>query len=299
MIFLTGATGYVGRHLLRQLTARGLRVRCLVLPDDPWDPSRDFPVEVVRGDVTDPKGLEAHGRDVRVVVHSAALMLPNRAEAIRRVNEQGTANLVRAARSWGCRRIVYLSAVSAAYTTKNVYGESKLRAEALVSGSGVDYAILRPTMVYGPGGGLHFQKLVSLIDRIPLVFPVIGPGRARLQPVHVDDLVRAVELVLEDPRASGRTYAASGGTVVTFDGLVDAILKARCIRRVKVHAPLGICRLAATVLEPLLGPSVFSRDAILGINQDASLDHEDFRCSLGYDPIDLDSGLARVFGSPA
>jgi NADH dehydrogenase len=269
MIFLTGATGYVGSRLVRRLAAQGERLRCLVLPDDPAEPLTGLDVEVVRGTVTDADSFLAHGRGVDAVAHVASLMLPNPAHLIEHVNVTGTANVVRFARQWKVRRLVYVSAVSAAYARTNVYGRSKREAERLVRESGVDYTIIRPTMVYGPGGGLHFQKLVSTMDRLPLVFPVPGPG------------------------------TAAGATALPFKELIDRLAAAQGKKRLRLHAPLWALYLAARVLGPLLGPSSFlSRDALLGINEDASLDYGPFAADCGYTALSLDQGLERLFGAP-
>ncbi len=86
----------------------------------------------------------------------------------------GTAALLDLARREGVRRFIYLSAVSAVYPVKNAYGQSKAEAEALVAGSGLDFTILRLTMIYGEGGGLHFGKLVRLVERILSCSPSSG-----------------------------------------------------------------------------------------------------------------------------
>jgi nucleoside-diphosphate-sugar epimerase len=297
LVLLTGATGYLGERLLPLLIASGRKVRCLVLPSDEKDPNRRYPCEVVRGDLSDPKGLDAIMEGVQTVLHSAALMPPNDAERIRAVNVGGTAALLQTARANGVRRFVYLSAVSAAYAIKNAYGESKAEAEALVAASGLDFTILRLTMLYGEGGGLHFAKLVALIEKIPLFFPVLGPGHARLQPVYVDDAARAVAIALASPAAVGRTLGVSGGSVVTFNELVDAVAAAMGRRRIRLHAPLWFCRIAAAAAERLTPGSFLSRDAIVGLTQDATLDHSELLREFGWKPLDLSSGLALYFGS--
>ena len=224
MIFLTGVTGYVGRRVARLLAASGHGVRGLV-PEREALPA-DLPgVELVRGDILEPATLEPHGAGVTAVVHAAAAMLPNPAETIRRVNVDGTRHVLGAARRWGVRRFVYVSAVSAAYPRKNSYGQSKVEAEALVAASGIPWAVLRPTMVYGDGGGLHFAKLAALVGKAPGVFPVFGPGTAKLQPVHVEDVANAIRIALENPAALGGTWGVSGATVVTFDELVKRIAR--------------------------------------------------------------------------
>src|SRR4029450_5689066 len=114
--------------------------------------------------------------------------------------------------------------------------------------AGLDHTILRPTMIYGPGGGLHFQKLVGLVRRAPLVFPVVGGGRAWLQPVYIDDVVDAIEAVLRNPRAVGKTYNVSGATVVRFSDLVDGILAETRLFRLKVPVPAALCTAIARVV---------------------------------------------------
>ena len=299
IVLLTGATGYLGERLLPRLIASGRKVRCLVLPSDGKDPSRRYPCEVVHRDLSEHKGLDSIMEGVQTVLHSAALMPPNDAKRIRAVNVGGTSALLDAARARGVRRFVYLSAVSATYPIKNAYGQSKAEAEALVAASGLDYTILRLTMLYGEGGGLHFAKLVELMGKIPVVVPVLGPGRARLQPVYVDDAARAVEIALGSPTTVGRTLDVSGGSVVTFNELVDAVAAAMGRRRIRLHAPLWLCRIAAAAAERLKPGSFLSRDAIVGLTQDATLDHSDLLHEFGWRPLDLASGLALYFGSAA
>ena len=296
MIFLTGASGYVGMRVGERLASRSRRLRCLVLPGDPVDPGNRFPSQVVRGDVRDLDSFAPYGKDVNAIVHCAAVMPPASADRIREVNVRGTANLIEFARRWGIRRFVYLSAVSAVYAQKNAYGASKAEAERLVTESGLDYTVLRLTMVYGPDGGLHFRKLVSLVKRVPLLFPLPGSGKARLQPVFIGDVVQAIELALSTAAATGKTYNVSGGTVVRLRDLVDRIAAAEGLRRIRVHVPLALCHAAASALSAALPASFFSSDALLGLTQDADLDHTRFRDECGYQPLGLDEGFARVFG---
>lgn len=292
MILLTGATGYIGRHLLRRLGARGDRVRCLVLPDETLNGAVSERVEVARGDVTQFDSLVATGAGIRTIVHCAAAMLPNAGDHIRRVNVEGTRNVIRFAQHHDVRRFVYFSAVSAVYRHRNVYGESKAEAEALVAGSGLDFTILRPTMVYGADGGLHFQALVRLVRRAPGALPVLGSGQARLQPVWIEDVVRAVELVLDQPQSFGKVYGVAGATAVTFDEYVDLLsttLGRGPLR--KVHLPLGLCTAVGRLLEAVVGPNLFSPAALRGLNEHATLDIRPFQADCGYAPVTLEEGL--------
>lgn len=298
MIFLTGVTGYIGQRIAHRLLRAGRRVRGLVPPGEAF-PAGLADVEFVRGDLLVPESLASLGAGVTAVVHSAAAMLPNPAEKIRTVNVGGTRNLLAAARGWGgVSRFVYLSAVSAAYTVKNCYGESKMEAERLIAASGLPWVVLRPTMVYGEGGGLHFARLVELVRKAPGFFPVFGPGIAKLQPVHVQDVAESVELALSNPAALGKIWGVAGATVVTFDDLVRRVGAGLGIRRRLVHVPLplamGVARAAVRV-----SPTFFlTPEALIGLNQDADLDYRPFEAACGYSPRPLDEGLAAEFGRP-
>lgn len=293
MIFLTGVGGYVGRRVARRLRAAGHGVRGLLAPGEEVPANLDG-VEFVRGDLLDPPTLEPHGTGVTAVVHAAAAMLPNPPERVRSVNVDGTRNVLAAARRWGARRFVYFSAVSAAYRHKNCYGESKLEAEGLVAGSGLPWVVLRPTMVYGEGGGLHFARLVALVRSAP-VFPVFGPGTAKLQPVHVEDVASAVEIALCNAAAAGGMWGVSGATVVTFDELVSRIAAGLGVRRPLVHVPLALAMAAARVAVRV-SPSFFlTPEALLGLNQDADADHAPFAAACGYRPRTLEAGFAAEF----
>jgi len=297
MIFLTGATGYIGSHLLERFVAQRVPVRCLVLPGDARSPV-GAGVEVVRGDVEHLGSFAPHGQGVEAIVHCAALMPPSPADRIRAVNLRGTANVIAFARQWGIRRLVYFSAVSAAYGEKNCYGRSKAEAEALLAGSGLAFTILRPTMVYGRGGGRHFMKLVGLLRSLPLL-PIVGTGGALLQPVWIDDVVTAVERVLGEPRAIGRCYGVSGGTIVRFDQFADLILARVGRRLLKVRVPLWACKAAASVLTACTPATFFSPEAVLGLSQHAHLDHGPLREDCGYSPIAIEAGLDRALGATA
>jgi NADH dehydrogenase len=226
-------------------------------------------------------------------------MLPNPAETIRTVNVEGTRNVLAAARRWGVQRFVYFSAVSAVYATKNSYGQSKADAEALVAAAGIPWVVLRPTMIYGDGGGLHFARLVELVKNAPGVFPVFGSGTSKLQPVHVEDVAAAAEIALTHDAAVGGSWGVSGATVVTFDGLVERIAAALGVKRTLVHVPLPLAMAAAT-LAVKVSPSFFlTPEALLGLNQDADLDFGPFASACGYRARTLDSGFAAGLGAGA
>ena len=162
MLFLTGASGYIGSRVGERFAGSSRRVRSLTLADDPVDPGTIFPCQVVRGDLTLPGSFDAYGEGVNAIVHAAAAMPPASAARIRAVNVEGTANVIAFAKRWKIRRLVYLSAAPPRPDADDAYAASKVEAERLVVESGLDYTVLRLALVYGPGGARPSRRCSRL-----------------------------------------------------------------------------------------------------------------------------------------
>jgi NADH dehydrogenase len=224
-VFLTGATGFIGRHLLEQLDAtRADLVVCLVR-----DPSRlagksprPTYVRAISGDLLEPAKYAAELASCDVVCHLAASLGKATVAEHFRVNAEGTRALLEAARSAGIRRFLHVSTISVNFPDKThyAYARSKELAETIVRSSAMDWAIVRPTIVLGPGSGWG-KKLRSLATApVPLLF---GSGKARLQPVDVRDVARFLAALLREPQLGRETIELGGPEALTFDELVVRI----------------------------------------------------------------------------
>jgi len=174
MIVVTGATGHIGNVLVRELTARGQKVRALVMPNDDCRPLNSLEVEIAYGDVTDLKGLESvfGGADIDFHLAGIVTIMPSMKKLLERVNIGGVRNVVEACRATGVHRLVYTSSVHAIaepphgtvidetqpFDPDRVLGDyarSKARATLLlleeVRKGGLDAVICCPTGVIGPG----------------------------------------------------------------------------------------------------------------------------------------------------
>ena len=156
--------------------------------------------ELVRGDVTDLASLRAAARGVRTIVHLVAIIEGSPA-TFERVMAAGTGNLLEAARETGVRRIVLMSALGTGPGATVPYFRAKWAAEQAVAGCGIEHVVLRPSFVFGPDGGALPRFL--RIARLSPVTPVIGPGTQRVQPIWIDDVVRAVRLAVHGEQANG------------------------------------------------------------------------------------------------
>jgi uncharacterized protein YbjT (DUF2867 family) len=199
---VTGGTGFVGSHLLRVALAEGYDVRALTRG---WKPPEDD-VAWVDGALDRPDTLIKLADGADAIVHVAgALNAPDRA-TFEAVNAAGTAAMIDAARKAGVRRFVHISSLTAREPDLSDYGSSKAKSERLVAASGLDWTIIRPPAIYGPGDRETFD-LFRMARRGLVALP---PG-GRFSVIHVEDLCRLILATLDDHDSWSETYEPDDG----------------------------------------------------------------------------------------
>ena len=300
MILVTGAGGFIGHHVVRELLTAGERVRALVRTPRSANALAGLDCELATGDVTDAPSVATALEGCEAVVHLVAIIHGRRAD-FERVIAGGTNVVVEAAREAGAGRIVHMSALGVGEQTKDTvpYYRAKWDAERAVIQSGLAHAVLRPSFVFGTDGGALPQFV--RIARLAPVTPVIGPGTQRLQPIWVDDLARAVRLALagtvgSDPGAPPMLCELGGPDIVDWNGFWRRLKTALGTRRPALHLPFWLMRAPALVLERLPSPPV-TRDQLtmLSLGDNVVGDGGASMSRLGLrDPVPLDEQLRRV-----
>ena len=258
MIFVTGGTGFVGGHVVRELRSRGLPVRCLVR-NRSKGPAAD--VELVEGDVTDPESLRRGVAGCDTVIHLVAIRQGSE-EQFRRIMVEGTRSLLAAAGEAGVGRFVHMSALGTNEQTKDAvpYYRAKWDDEQLVQSSGIPYVIFRPSFVFGPDGGIlpTFTKLARLTP----VTPIIGSGKQRIQPIWADDVAAYFAEATSRPDVTGRLFELGGPDAVTWNEFWERLKRVRGLRRPSLHVPVALMRVNALVTERLPGNIPLTRDLL-------------------------------------
>jgi uncharacterized protein YbjT (DUF2867 family) len=293
VILVTGASGFVGGHVVRALAAAGERVRALVRDGRGTAALEDLDCEVALGDITDVASLRAAVEGCAAVVHLVSLLAGKPAD-FERVMTQGTASLLEAAGAAGVRRFVQMSALGTNEQTKDTvpYYRAKWEMEEAVRASTISHAILRPSFVFaGDGGALpQFTRIAKLAP----VTPVIGSGTQRLQPIWADDLARAVTLAV---RSENSILVELGGPdVVDWNELWSRLKTALGTRRPALHLPFWLMRPPALALERLPHPPV-TRDQLrmLQLGDNIVSDGGASMDALGlHDLLPLDEQLRRA-----
>lgn len=294
-VFVTGGTGFVGRAVIPALRAEGHTVRCLVRRGSERDLRGLGAIERIEGDVVRREDLDSDMAGCEAVIHLVGIIREHPASGVtfERVHVQGTMNVVDAARVAGVRRYVHMSALGTRPGARARYHQTKWAAEEAVRSSGLAWTIIRPSIIYGPGDGF-VTMLASMLRRFPL-FPVIGTGRQRLQPIAVEQLAAGFARALQAPATEKQTYGAAGPDAVTMLELLDMIGAAMGRSRVrKVHVPVGPVRALTQLLHPL--PAFpLTPDQLLMLEEDNTCDPGPFMAAFGLQPTPLAAGLARMF----
>lgn len=242
IVAVTGATGFLGRAVLRALAAREVDVRALVRRASPAPQG----VEVVDGDLSDQAALDALVNGAGAVLHLAALMGSSDEGALETVNVTGTRNVLQAAERAGVGRFVLISSVAAGRPDHGAYSRSKSRGEDVVRAGAVPWVIVRPPVMIGPGS--QVESALRGLGRLPVV-PVISGG-APLRPVPVDDAAQACLEAALSADASGTWTLA--GEDMSFMTLSRRILTELGSRARPVPLPGKLALVIAAVAERVL-----------------------------------------------
>ena len=290
-VLVTGGTGFVGPAIVRRLVDDGHTARVL---EHTAGSSAGLPSqEAVEGSMTDAASLRRAVEGEDAVVHLVAL-LTGRPEEFRRVMEEGTRELVAAAREAGVQRFVLMSALGTSEETKDLvpYYHAKWQMEQDVKASGLEHVIFRPSFVFAREGGALGQ--FKRIARLAPVTPIVGPGTQRIQPIWIDDVAAYFAEGLVQPEAANRTFELGGPDTVTWNEFWSRLKRAQGARRPSVHLPFGLMRLQASVLEKLPNPPV-TRDQLTmlaaGDNVVSTTDAVD---TFGLPLVPLDEQLRRA-----
>src|SRR6056297_1511415 len=196
-VFVTGGTGFVGREVIRQLTAAGHQVIALVRQGSTEKLPQKENVKIQFGDITEPEELASGMRDCDALIHLVGIIraFPDKGVTFERLHVDATQNALAAAKTSGITKILHMSANGAQKDSEIDYQKTKWRAEQLVRESGCDWTIFRPTIIFGAAGEF-IEMLGDLVRKSPVV-PVFADGQYRLQPVAVEQVAETFVKALE------------------------------------------------------------------------------------------------------
>lgn len=291
-IALTGATGFLGSHLLASFEEKGIRGRALIRSSSPRKYRiKDFPVEICEVDWKREDSLAQALGDCDILVHLAGLT--NGAEGLlRQVNVEYTRKIVQAADKVGMKRIIFTSSV-AALLMHGIYGETKREAEELIRGSGIPYVIFRPAFIYGEGDERNTGLMIRTLKRFPLV-PLLGGGTFLLQPVYVDDVVSLLLQALHTSHLN-QAYTVAGPKQIALREILVLLAENLGFKRVYIPIPLKPAQALVRIYTSLFKETRLPVKQVLELDKHEAFDISQTRRDFDFNPIEFREGVQRMF----
>jgi uncharacterized protein YbjT (DUF2867 family) len=281
MLLLTGATGLIGRALLRRLTTAGEPVRCLVR--DPRRLGSDrVRVQIALGDLADPPSFRNAMRGVRTVVHLAGAIRDQRLGSIEELNGIATWRMVQAAERAGVEHFVFASALGAVSHDRTRYLRSKALAERAVRASDVRHTVFAPSLYYAPG-----DAFLTLLERMAMVLPAVPvSGCALYQPIWADDVAEAIAASLNGVPDGRERYELAGPQTLSYREIAEIALRAAGRPRPLVNVPTPIVSRGLRLIETFMqarAPATWDEAELLEVSMTSPHGTADAR-SLGVTP---------------
>lgn len=306
---VSGATGFLGGHLLARLRENGFQVRALARPTSDIAGLAGSGVDISAGDVADQRSLQRAMAGRQLVFHTAGRVSDwgSRRE-FWQANVEGTANVIAACREAGVKRLVHVSSLTVlglprsgarvdektplAESSRDFYTASKIAGEKLVRaahGGGLETVVIRPGVIWGPGDTAILPRLAALLRRGRLVF--IGRGGNHLGLSHVENLSQGLILAALTPAAAGQTYHLTDGEEITAREAFCQLAAALGVAPPRLALPFPVVFILAAIMEwaarlrHAAVPPAFTRYGVRLVACDSRYDIGKAQNELGYRPL--------------
>ena len=277
-VLVTGGTGFTGSRLIPLLLKNGFQVRAFVRPTSDRSPLSALSVEWATGDFADPDSFTSALRGVDALVNIASLGFGHAESILKSMKEAGV------------KRGLFIS-TTAIFTQLNAGSKSvRLAAEEAIQSSGLDYTILRPTMIYGSKRDRNMWRLIRLL-RITPIMPIFGDGESLQQPIFVDDVAGAVLLALQTDATIGKSYNIAGKTPLTYNQVIDTVASTLGKRVWKFHLPyMPIVRMLQFTERMKLRLPI-KAEQVLRLNENKAFSYEEAQRDFGFNPRSFEDGI--------
>ena len=278
--------------MVRALASGGHQVRALVHTMSRESIVSGHDVEIAQGDVLDPDSLVRACEGIEGVIHLVAAVRERGEASFERLNHEGTKNVLEAAATAGVGRIIHASTLGVGSDPTVPYLYSRWLAEEEVVRSPVPHTIVRFSVGFGEGD--EFFVVVAALVRLSPLVPVAGDGRARFQPIAVEDVARCLVAAYEDDAAVGKTFEAGGPEYYTYDEMLDLIAQTLGAKIAKAHIPVGMMVPIVTIIESLAPRPMVTREQLKMLRADSTTELDSVEKSFGFAPRSLRGGIDYV-----
>ncbi|MBI2560254.1 MAG: complex I NDUFA9 subunit family protein [Planctomycetes bacterium] len=293
MILVTGSTGFVGRNMVRKLLQENQKVRCLVRKTSNLSIFDGLELEYSEGDITQPQTLPKAMEGIDTVINLVGIIREGKNVTFEKIHAEGTANVVDAAKKGGIKKFVQMSALGTGAQAVSRYHKTKWQGEEAVRASGLEYVIFHPSIICGADD--KFVNMFSKMIRqtfLTRMMPVIGSGKYKMQPIYVGDVAHCfVTAACRGEKQFATTYELGGPEQLTFNEILNTIMRVMGKRRIKVHLPLWVGKILAFFMEKLLSAPPLTREQLTMLQIDNICDITAMKSDFDFEPMRFEDAI--------
>jgi uncharacterized protein YbjT (DUF2867 family) len=305
-IVIDGATGYVGTNLVWKLTKTGHQIRCIVrqgASDTDLQFLQRCGAQIVVTSLKDRDGAGKALEGASAAVHLIGTIAPKRGENLEDLHGGQTFNLIEACKDTRVPRIIMVTAVGTSPSAASMYHRTKAQSEQLLKDSGLQYAIVRPSLIVGRLAGKRESKLVSrymgFIKSKRKSVPIIDGGTNRVQPLFIGDLVTSLQKIIDSPSWKNSTIELGGPETVTMREFVERLMRVMEQEKDIKIVPVGLANFVASICEKFQDVPTISKDQVILSGVDNVCSENSIFALADGQPTSLDDALKTYLASPA
>src|SRR5215212_9289939 len=277
-VFVTGGTGFTGSQVVPILLKNGYEVRCLYRPQSDRSVLPQPEIEWAISNVSDPQALSTSMQGIDALVNIASLGFGH------------ADSILRTAKNAGIQRAIFVS-TTAIFTKLNAKSKQvRLLAETAIETSGLQYTILRPTMIYGSPRDRNMWRLVRFMRYSPII-PIFGDGNYLQQPIYVGDVAQTIVNCLCNDQTIGKSYNIAGKVPLTYNQVIDTIAGQMNKRVWKIHTPSSPVVSVLKFFERIRIPFPIKAEQVLRLNENKDFSYAEAERDFGFNPLSFEEGI--------
>ena len=285
MILITGATSQVGIVLISKLLEKGFQIRCLVRNTSKIDGLKQNGIEFSYGDLDKPESIRTAITGVDTIIHIAGIW---RIDSLLNICKQKNFS----------GRVIFIGSTSrfkkldSTDEKERLLAEKMCEAEQKISRSGLDYVILRPTMLYGLDKDKNILQIIKFMKRFRF-YPLIGNGTGEKHPVYVGDVADAIIDCTNNPNVSRKEYIIAGSSPIKHKDMLKAIRHNLPFKAFIIRVPVFLAYIAVFLFKLIKPSSYINYAMVKRVNENITYDISSASKDFGYDPVDFETGVSK------
>ncbi len=291
-VFVTGATGFVGRHIVHQLIEKGHSIRALTHRSEPPKEFQEKNIEHVTGDITNASSIKKALSGCEAVIHLIGIIVESGKATFEQIHYLGTRNLIQETLKAGITRFVHMSALGARSAATSHYHVTKFMAEESLRESTLAQTIFQPSIIFGRDDQF-VNQLVKVVRLSPIV-PIITTPKGQLQPISVDDVAHCFVDCLERPETFYQTYQLGGPQTYTLRELFETIANKMEKKRLFIPIPVSLLVAPAWCMEKMPIKAPLTLDQLRMLDEENTCDITPAKQTFNVPTKSLEDGLKEI-----